>query len=141
MASAVMATLSAGGSSHGTSSVLVGASSSPPSLTEQLDEVQLLEAMVGREGEFEWRQDEHGLVSGRLQVFLQLDQELVVRVARRERYACIKNSRNMWLMSNGNYLCVCAERPLLVKILHHTQTLTHLLQPPLPVPLPPRVRV
>lgn len=75
------------GSCHDTSSALVGgASSSPPSLTDQLDEVQLLEAMVGREGEFEWRQDENGRISGRLQVFLHLDQELAVRVARRERY-------------------------------------------------------
>ena len=52
---------------------------------EQLDEVQLLEAMVGREGEFEWRQDEEGRVSGRLQVFLNLEHELTVCVARRER--------------------------------------------------------
>lgn len=61
-----------------------GASSST---AEQLDEVQLLEAMVGREGEFEWSQDEGGRVSGRLQVFLHLDEELVVCVAKRERWA------------------------------------------------------
>ena len=59
----------------------------PAALVEQLDEVQLLEAMVGREGEFEWRQEERGgRISGRLQVFLQLDRELNVRVTRRERY-------------------------------------------------------
>ena len=62
-------------------------------LAEQLDEVQLLEAMAGREGEFEWRQARDGGISGRLQVFLNLSgQELLVSVAKRERCvvcACI----------------------------------------------------
>jgi len=53
------------------------------STAEQLDEVQLLEAMVGREGEFEWSQDEGGRVSGRLRVFLHLDAELAICVARK----------------------------------------------------------
>ena len=59
----------------------------PGCLAEQLDEVQLLEAMAGREGEFEWRQAPEGRVTGRLQVFLGLDGELEVCVAKRERCA------------------------------------------------------
>ena len=54
-------------------------------IAEQLDEVELLEAMVGREGEFEWRQGPDGRVSGRLQVFLSLENELEPCVAKRER--------------------------------------------------------
>ena len=55
-------------------------------LAEQLDEVELLEAMVGRAGEFEWRQEDSGRISGKLQVFLHLEQELDVCVIRREKY-------------------------------------------------------
>ena len=58
-------------------------------LAEQLDEVQLLEAMAGREGEFEWRRGTDGRVSGRLQVFLTLDGELELSVAKRERCAAL----------------------------------------------------
>ena len=55
-------------------------------VAEQLDEVQLLEAMAGRDGEFQWRQTRNGRISGRLQVFLNLgDEELTVSVAKRER--------------------------------------------------------
>ena len=62
-------------------------------LAEQLDEVQLLEAMVGREGEFEWgKQGPEGRVSGRLQVFLSLESELELCVAKRERWVAL-----MWL--------------------------------------------
>lgn len=59
---------------------------SPASLTQQLDEVQLLEAMAGREGEFQWQQDGTGHISGTLQIFLHLEQELEVCIVRRERY-------------------------------------------------------
>lgn len=53
---------------------------------EQVDEIRLLEAMAGREGEFEWRRGEDGRFSGRLQAFLQLpDGEMTVRLARREK--------------------------------------------------------
>ena len=54
-------------------------------IAEQLDEVELLEAMAGRAGEFEWRQGPDGRVSGRLQVFLSLENELEPCVAKRER--------------------------------------------------------
>lgn len=116
------------------------------SLSEQLDEVQLLEAMVGRDGEFEWRQEEEsGRISGRLQVFLQLDQELVVHVAKRERYTA--NYRRIFIKKYSVYVCVCtcmcAERPR--SLLHLTPTLTHqsqkLQEPPLPVTLFPLVCV
>ena len=54
-------------------------------MAEQLDEVQLLEAMAGQEGEFEWRQARDGRISGCLQVFLNLSrQELIVSVAKRD---------------------------------------------------------
>lgn len=59
---------------------------SPASLAQQLDEVQLLEAMAGREEEFKWHQDGTGHISGVLQIFLHLEQELEVCVVRRERY-------------------------------------------------------
>ena len=58
-------------------------------LAEQLDEVQLLEAMAGREGEFEWRREENGRITGRIQVFLNLERELDVCLARRERYVVV----------------------------------------------------
>ena len=67
-------------------SSVVDSSVTSSAVQEQLDEVQLLEAMMGRDGEFEWRQEENGCISGRLQVFLRLERELVVSVARRERY-------------------------------------------------------
>ena len=64
----------------------VESSSAEAALAEQLDEVQLLEAMAGRDGEFEWRRGKDGRVSGRLQAFLQLDGEMTVRVARRDKW-------------------------------------------------------
>ena len=54
-------------------------------MAEQMDEVQLFEAMAGQEGEFEWQQARDGGISGRLQVFLNLSgQELIVSVAKRD---------------------------------------------------------
>ena len=62
-----------------------GGPTSAAPLAEQLDEVELLEAMVGRAGEFEWRQEDSGRLSGKLQVFLHLEGEMDVCVVRRER--------------------------------------------------------
>ena len=61
-------------------------------LAEKVDEVQLLEAMVGREGEFEWGRGPDGRVSGRLQVFLSLDSEPELCVAKRERAAGVSTT-------------------------------------------------
>lgn len=60
---------------------------SPSCLAEQLDEVQLIETMTARDGEFEWRQEQNnGRISGCIQVFLNLDQQIDVCIARKERY-------------------------------------------------------
>ena len=64
----------------------IGSPTPAAPLAEQMDEVELLEAMVGRAGEFEWRQEDSGRISGKLQVFLHLEQELDVCVVRREKY-------------------------------------------------------
>ena len=72
-------------------------------LAEQLDEVQLLEAMAGREGEFEWRQARDGGISGRLQVFLNLSgHELLVSVAKRER--CVVCARHICIPTHPQTL-------------------------------------
>lgn len=77
---------------------------SSASLAQQLDEVQLLEAMSGREEEFKWRQDDAGRISGTLQVFLHLEQDLDVCVVRRERYVLM--SRSLHFTCVAEHLCL-----------------------------------
>lgn len=79
----------------------VGCEPSPTSLAQQLDEVQLLEAMAGRDGEFKWRQDDTGRISGTLQIFLHLERDLDVCVVRRERYGLMSRLLHFTCVAGG----------------------------------------
>ena len=53
---------------------------------DQLDEVEFLQAMMSKDGEFEWREDPStGTISGTLSVFLQLDGPFMLRLVRKRK--------------------------------------------------------
>jgi len=57
----------------------------------QVDEVELLQAMMSREGEFEWREDERRrTISGTLSVFLQLEQPISLKLVRKPKPSSVQ---------------------------------------------------
>ena len=55
-------------------------------LQDQLDEVEFLQAMMSKDGEFEWREDPStGTISGTLSVFLQFDGPVTLRLVRKRK--------------------------------------------------------
>lgn len=53
---------------------------------DQLDEVEFLQEMMSKDGEFEWSEDPStGAISGTLSVFLQLDGPLTLRLVRKRK--------------------------------------------------------
>jgi len=81
----------------------------------QVDEVELLQAMMSREGEFEWREDERRrTISGTLSVFLQLEQPISLKLVRKPKPSSVqrevksKTTVSNWKGSSVTFLPYCA---------------------------------